>query len=184
VLFELNLINTVSLKVLRPYGLALRITSLKEGVHEFSDNFPSAALDLSPEEFSDLSISLRIDLKTQQAFVSFEVSGVAHLICDRTLRPFEQNISGSYQVLFSDKAADLPEAERGEDLFPFPHSTLELNLTEPIRDTLLLAVPLRKVAPDAEEQEIKLSFGEPDDEDAATDPRWSALRRLNLSTDN
>lgn len=174
----------MSLKVLKPHGLVLRIASLKEGLHEFSDTFPAEALELAGDDFSDLSLSLKLDLKVGQALVSFQVTGIAHLICDRTLQAFDQTVSGAFQVLYSDKAVTMPEHERGEDLWPFPHSTLVLSLTEPVRDTLLLALPIRRVAPNAEEQDIQLSFGGPNDKDEPSDLRWAALRGLNLSTDN
>ena len=49
-------------------------------------------------------------------------------------------------------------------------------------DTVLLAVPARKVAPGAEDIEIPTAFGTPGAE-AAIDPRWEALRSLQTGND-
>ena len=47
-----------------------------------------------------------------------------------------------------------------------------LDLTSIARDTLILAIPVRKVAPEAEELQIQTVFGAPAEE---SDHRWSAL---------
>jgi uncharacterized metal-binding protein YceD (DUF177 family) len=52
-----------------------------------------------------------------------------------------------------------------------------LDLTTPVRDVILLAVPIRPVAPEAADVEITTSFGGDDD----IDPRWTALRTLRES---
>ena len=55
-------------------------------------------------------------------------------------------------------------------------------MTEAVRDTLVLAVPARKVAPGAEDLDLPTVFGAPAAE-AAIDPRWEALRSLRSDDD-
>ena len=51
-----------------------------------------------------------------------------------------------------------------------------------MRDTLLLAIPIRKIAPGAEDTEIIQSFGVPVEQNNI-DPRWQALAALKDNTD-
>ena len=53
----------------------------------------------------------------------------------------------------------------------------ELDVTDELRDTILLAVPLRKVAPEASEAELVLKYGG-DAVEVSIDPRWEALKKL------
>jgi uncharacterized metal-binding protein YceD (DUF177 family) len=60
-------------------------------------------------------------------------------------------------------------------------------VTDIIRDTILLSIPQRTIAPGAEEEDIDMTFGEPDDEETETedavDPRWSKLKDLKNGSD-
>ena len=59
-----------------------------------------------------------------------------------------------------------------------------IDLADAVRDTLLLAVPARKVAPGAEDVEIPTVFGAPTAADGTPiDPRWEALRALQEGDD-
>jgi uncharacterized protein len=64
---------------------------------------------------------------------------------------------------------------------PLNPSDREIDLTDVVRDTLLLAIPQRRIAPGAEDEPIDQEFGASDDdadEEAPVDPRWSALEEL------
>jgi uncharacterized protein len=108
-----------------------------------------------------------------------DVSALAKLICDRTLAPFTQKVSGDYSVLFAKRPIE--QADTDEAIRPLDPTTRDLDLTDEIRDTLLLSVPLRKVAPDARNAELVLSYGTKDESGTAIDPRWEALRKLKKS---
>ena len=102
------------------------------------------------------------------------------LICDRTLFDFTRRIDGSHAVVFV-PPKDIDADDEDDNLFPLEKGAEEIDLTEIIRDTLLLAVPIRKIAPGAEDEELPTSFGEPDEEDI--DPRWKALKGLASDSD-
>jgi len=62
---------------------------------------------------------------------------------------------------------------------PLDPSDRELDLTDLVRDTILLSLPQRRVAPGAEDEPINREFGTADeDEETPVDPRWSKLEEL------
>jgi uncharacterized protein len=158
--------------------LRIPIAGLADGLHVQALRVDAADLDLDPAAFADVALDLRLDVAGRRILAAFDVRAVATLECDRTGVLYAQPVSGSHTVLFVPPDRLPPEAE-DDDLFPLADAAAEIDLTEPVRDTLLLALPLRRVAPGAEEAEIATSFGAPTDaEGRPVDDRWDALRRL------
>ena len=156
--------------------LRVRIASLPLGLHEETLRPTAEDLNVDPAMFSDIDVDLRLDVGEQRVLARFVASATAHLECDRTLAPFEQEIEGEHAVLFTAEAG-----EDDEDVLPFPADATDIDLTDPVRDTLLLAVPTRRVSPEAEAAEIPTAFGGPA-EDEPADDRWAALQALRDDT--
>ena len=153
--------------------LRIELRSLDAGYHEFSLEPAPADLGMDPEKFRDILVEVGLDYDGKKALVKLSVSSMAVLVCDRTLTEFEQAISGDYMVLFSSKDED---ADTVDELRTISATDEELDISDIIRDTLLLAIPARKIAPGAEDAEIPVAFGAPTEMDY--DPRWEALRAL------
>lgn len=153
--------------------LRVDLTALDDGLHEMELTPTADDLDLDPEVFDDIAVALQLDIAERRVRASYATRATATLECDRTLVEYQQPVEASHEVLFT--AADIdPDAE---DIYPLPESARELDIAEPVRDTLLLSLPLRRVAPEAEEVEIPTRFGAPAEGEPADD-RWAALRRL------
>ena len=160
--------------------LQIDITLFGPGTHRVSLHPEAEALDLDPATFGDIEIAARLDCKRDRILVQFLARATASLTCDRTLRPFEQPVEGRYAVLCAPPGTPLREdgvAEQVRDLDPADRT---LDLTEEARDTLKLALPARRVAPGAEEEELQKAYGEPEAaaDGEPVDPRWAALRKL------
>ena len=113
------------------------------------------ALDLPPEDFADIRVEVRLDYDGRRALVMLTAAARARLICDRTLEPFWQPVEGQYTLLFAPpEAAAAADDESDEDIRVLHPQDQALDLTEPVRDTILLSLPLRRVAPGAEEKPI------------------------------
>lgn len=170
---------------------ALDLAPLEPGVHHLQRTPSADDLDLSDEMFSDIAVDLIVDHGDQKVLVTFQAHATAHLQCDRTLRPYEEEVQGSYAVLFADRYVATPGVEDDDSTKPYAEvRELEptqhiIDLTEDARDTLRLALPQRRVAPGAEDEELQTTFGAGADGEASEDdidPRWEALRALR-STD-
>lgn len=158
--------------------LGIDLTPYKPGLHEATLTPSAESVGLEPETFDDVVVDVRLDLEEDRALVAFTARATATLVCDRTAVTFEQPVEGRYAVLFV-----LPERldvlDDADDVRPLPPPGAALDLTDAVRDTLLLALPARRVAPGAEDEELPVTFGAERDEDGdVIDPRWEALKKL------
>lgn len=151
---------------------------LDEGSYEQTLSPSADDLGLDPEVFSTIVLDLRLDVAERRVLASFKVRAVATLECDRTLVSYQQSVRGDHAVLFV-PPDQIPTDSDDDALLPLADSDTEIDLTEPVRNTLILSLPLRHVAPEAEHAEITTSFGEQEMLDGApVDDRWDALRSL------
>ncbi len=158
----------------------LEITHRTPGLYEETLAVAPDDLGLDADAFEDIAVEIRLEHEEDRDLVAFTARALATLECDRTLVPFQQPVEGQYAVLFV-----MPErlggydAAADDDLRPLPEPGAPLDLTDAVRDTLLLALPSRRVAPGAEDQDLPVQFGALTDADGEyLDPRWEALRKL------
>ncbi len=164
--------------------LRVELSSLDEGHHELAFAPAAEELGLDPSIFGEVVVHLRLNVAKRRVVASFDVSSLATLECDRTLVLYQQPLHGNHSIVFL--PAEHIAADSEEDgLRALPESETEIDLTAAVRDTLMLSIPLRRVAPDAEETEINTSFGDPQSlEDPRVDHRWDALRKLRAESSN
>ncbi len=158
--------------------VCIDIKALRAGVHEFDWTLNVEQLDLDPSVFSNLELFVRLDFHQSRIFVTLNTRATARLTCDRTLVDFEQPVLGEYHLLFSGPEFFEGVEEDGEDVRLLAPDMEEIDLTDAVRDTFLLSLPYRRVAPGAEDEDIPLQFGAPENGDGAIDPRWEALKAL------
>lgn len=159
--------------------LTVDVTSLSDGIHhlDFSPSAEEAALD--PTTFRDIHVEAELQCHRDRILVKLWASATAELTCDRTLQPFDEEVEGGYSVLFGPPSMVGQEGDEFEEVRPFHPSDQEIDLTDVVRDTLLLALPQRQIAPGAEEEPIDQEFGTPEeDEEKPIDPRWEELQKL------
>ena len=163
--------------------LRIDITSFEAGeAYELELTPAPDEVDLDPDAFSDLRAEVRLDVHRDRILVTLTARAQATLTCDRTLRTFQQPIQGSYCVLFGPPHMVGQDGDAFEEVRPLDASDREIDVADIVRDTLLLAVPQRKIAPGAEDEDIQMTFAPPGAEDEADeesiDPRWEKLREL------
>ena len=158
--------------------LRIDIAGLSEGLSTETLHPEADTLGLDPDLFSALEVDVQLDIAARRIMASFQACALATLVCDRTLDPYTQRICGNHTLLFV-PPEQITGDEPDETLRPLLDDDDEIDIGDAVRDTLLLALPLRRVAPDAEDIEIPTVFGgERDAEGRLIDDRWDALRRL------
>ncbi len=132
-------------------------------------------LDLDPGVFSEIKVDIALFSIAGKRRLQIQARAMAALECDRTLRPFTLPIAGTHvlELLAPGEAFDADGDV--EPLFVALGQDI-VNLTVAVRDTLLLAIPARKVAPDAEKSELQTVFGA---SGKHIDWRWETLRSSN-----
>jgi uncharacterized protein len=160
--------------------LTVDISSLSEGIHHLEFTPSAADVDLDPTTFGEVHVDAELQYHMDRILVKLTVDTTAELTCDRTLEPYDQPVEGHYSLLFGPPSMVGKEGDEFEEVRPLTASDQEIDLTDVVRDTVLLALPQRRVAPGAEDMEIDREFGAPEDEEETDeiDPRWEELRKL------
>jgi len=110
----------------------------------------------------------------------FTVQGKAHLICDRSLDPFDFPMEIDKKVIF--KYGEAAE-EISDEIIVIPHDLDVLDVGQLMYEFIVLEVPIKKIHPrfedddDEENEEGKLIYQTEKDEEAI-DPRWEVLKKL------
>jgi uncharacterized protein len=159
--------------------LTVDITSLSSGIHQLELTPSAEDAGLDPTTFEDIRVEAELQCHRDRILVTLLATATAELTCDRTLQHYEQPLEGRYSVLFGPPSMVGQEGEAFDEVRPLDPSDREIDLTDVVRDTVLLALPQRQIAPGAEDEPIAREFGAPEDEEETpADPRWSELRKL------
>ena len=156
---------------------------------------------------ADLHVGVDVDARHGEYHITMQVRGSVTLLCDRCLDtlPWPVDTEYSLTVRFGDSYDDSTD-----DVLVIPSSDTSLNIAYLLNDTVTLSLPMRHVhpagqcnramtqrlhhhrvdSPDNKENPDEVSDEELIEEtreaaeDAATDPRWDALRGLISDSDN
>ena len=164
---------------------------LKLGKHQFNFELKKAFFEnFEYDEFNDARINLDVLLEKMSTLLEFTLTfnGTVNVACDTTNEPYDQKIAGEYTfvVKFGDDYND-----ENEDLLILPHGSYEVNIQQYIYESIVLAMPLRRVHPGVKDGTLKsdildkleeLSLKAVDEEetleDDDIDPRWDSLKKL------
>ncbi|WP_313112802.1 YceD family protein [Aequorivita sediminis] len=164
---------------------------LKLGKHQFNFELNKAFFEhFEYDEFNNAAINLNVLLDKTSTLLEFTLTfdGSVNVACDITNELYDQEISGSYKfvVKFGEEYND-----ENEDLLIIPHGSYEVNIQQFIYESIVLAMPSRKIHPGVEDGTLKsdildkleeLSPKAIDEEsvveDENTDPRWDSLKKL------
>ena len=142
------------------------------------------------DEFNDAAINLDVLLEKMSTLLEFTLTfnGTVNVACDMTNELFDQEISGSYKfvVKFGEEYND-----ENEDLLILPHGSYEVNIQQYIYESIVLAMPSRRIHPGVKDGTLKSDIldkleelspkaidEETAPEDENTDPRWDSLKKL------
>lgn len=95
--------------------------------------------DLDVEPRTPLSVDLEVQQAGADVVVHGTVRGAFELPCRRCLEPAVTEIDEELGVLY--RAEGTEGVEDGGDVLPLPDRGTELDLSEPVREQVLLAVP-------------------------------------------
>lgn len=170
---------------------SINIVGLSNKEHQFQydfgdDFFRKYGNDL----ISEGNFHVDVLLNKHETFLetTFKIKGIARLICDRSLEPFDFPIESERMIVF--KYGEEFQ-EMTDEIIVIPRETATLELGQYMYEFIGLEIPLKKLHPkfqnepeDETESEGKIvySSGPTDtdekDEDEGTDPRWNILKKL------
>ena len=178
------------MKELREFTIPF--VGLKLGEHQFEFNIGKQFFEyFEYDEFNDADIKLVVTLTKKVTLLEFALSfdGFVNVNCDVTNEPYNQEISGEYHLVV--KFGDSFNNEN-DDLLIVPHGSSEVNIQQYVYESLVLAMPARRIHPGIEDgtlksdiliklEELSLkqeNINNSSEEDEATDPRWDLLKKL------
>ncbi len=166
------------------------IKGLTDGLHDIEITEPVDAVpDLSEEFFGDILIEGKLRVLGNRFTFTGKVFSRARLICDRTLKEFEQEIetemTSAYLINSSGMGIDKLSEDDKEQIISKDEKYLDI--TNDVREELILSIPMKKIAPDVEDKEFEEIFPEysakkkkrKDKEEI--DDRWSALKKIKIN---
>lgn len=186
----------------------LPLKSLGVGTHEFEYHLDKqffANMESSDVHDADLAVHLTVKYNGDFYDLDFHVSGEVVLICDRCLDDLHYPIDTTYHIIVK-YGEDYNDDS--DEVLEIPESDNTLNVAYMLYDTVELAIPIKHVHPlgkcnrqmSALLKKHRATAGDEDAElenelideidtlpdsgdEAPTDPRWDALRKLSDNDD-
>jgi uncharacterized protein len=162
--------------------MKIQIAGLSEGVHHFSFREPVADVNLGKEFGGEVEVEVMLEKSGKQLFVDADVRANGMFSCDRCTSPFSLALRAPYQMYYvwNSQDAELPDPSQVQVI---PPGLPTIDLAEDVRQTVLLAVPLkllckdecRGLCPRCGADLNKESCSCPPE---AVDARWASLREL------
>ncbi|MCR4965240.1 MAG: DUF177 domain-containing protein [Bacteroidales bacterium] len=170
----------------------LRVAGVEDGSYCFSVSCNKEFFELAEiEEVLDGLLNLRIEMVRNEKLISlsFHYEGEISMTCDRCLLPVNVPLNFDTRLLVK----LVPIVEEGEnddddDIWVMDENIYELDIFHYVYESIMLALPHRVVHEDDANgnptcdpavMDILNKMNAPKDE-KETDPRWDALKNLNL----
>jgi uncharacterized metal-binding protein YceD (DUF177 family) len=161
---------------------------LKVGEHAYNFEINNTFFEhFEYDEFNEAKLHLDVLLNKKNTMLEFTLSfeGAVNVNCDTTNEPFDQEVEGTYHFVVNFGAEFNNE---NEDLLILPHGSYEVNIQQFIYESIVLAMPTRRIHPGVEDGTLqseilnKLEELSPklenETEEKSTDPRWDDLKKL------
>lgn len=173
------------MKDIKDYNI--KFSGLKLGVHQFDYQLDNEFFDLFEYrdfESSKLKAAVLLDKKSSWLELTFKLEGAVEVPCDLSSKLFWMDISHQLELVVKFG----PEYDDSqEEILVLPMDEHQLNIAHYLYEITVLAMPLKRVHPEAlesdEGREIlkkleELSPGQEKGDEEETDPRWDKLKTL------
>jgi uncharacterized metal-binding protein YceD (DUF177 family) len=143
--------------------------------------------ELSPSLFNDadmtvkqLSGQLKTELQTRLLRIWADVSAEVELICDRTLNPFvtvlDFHFEEALEVIPEDYQFQELQEFSADDAAEQVYPEQEIDLSDLVRQYLILNLPLQKISPETcyNEMSVPVNHNSPS---SVPDPIWNSIRQ-------
>ena len=162
----------------------IAFVGLKEGKHQFVFEIDQKFFNLfeTEQEFTEPRLVAEVLMDKYSSFLEFflQIEGSVQLQCDISGRFYREPVEAELSVLvkFGQEYDD-----SNEEVITIPHQSHAFNIAQLIYESVMLSIPMKKVAPDLTDEEralVEKFHGEPAESapEEEIDPRWEALKKL------
>ncbi len=163
-----------------PYNIPL--AGLKEGLHQFDYQIDEHFFNEFEEPLvsaGKLNVTLELDKQSTMGTLEFIINGFVITECDRCLEQFNQELSAQERLIL--KYSEQPREEE-EVIYLLP-GTDNINVAQYIYEFICLAMPMKKVHPDTEDQQgcdpkVLEYLDNASEQEENENPIWEELKKL------
>lgn len=152
--------------------MQINISNLSEGTHSYDEAEEARSLGLNENFTGQVTVHITLEKSLNQILASVSASVKGIFICDRCAREYDSIINTSFHSVYSWEN----DEERGDDddYFLLLHDQNIIDVSESVKEYLLLAVPLKHICG---RKDCSIPTYETNDDDSI-DPRWEKLKIL------
>lgn len=165
----------------------VNIIGLSQKAHRFDYEFGDEFFELYGSTLigkGHFKAEITLDKRETMIEGHFKISGVAKLICDRSLEEFDQPMEIEKTIHFKYGSE---EKELTDEIVLITRTQPTLDVGQYMYELIAVAVPIKKLHPkfredDLEETDVQLVYSSPastdEKEEDKIDPRWEKLKKL------
>jgi len=166
--------------------MKISLLKLNEGLNRLNFQFKPVDLGLSEKEETlrlfpnEINADIEVQKFSDKFFIKVNLFTIAHCTCDRCLDEFEQNLENTFQLVYSRQVRYQFENEEYRSL---SEDMTEIDLSNDIRENLLLMIPMKQLCQDdclglCSLCGTNLNIKACNCEQYLIDPRWETLKNL------
>jgi len=169
--------------------MKIKLTSLEEGLNEITHIHSIESLNL--EENADvverfirpINVTVSLNKMGRQYFLKVLVQTTGKMTCDRCLANFDQEVRDVFRIVYSSEPEQAFTSEDEKGLRYIASDTVELDITEDIKESVLLLIPMKSLCSETcqgicPECGINRNYEQCHHGAKPIDPRWEALKKI------
>lgn len=165
----------------------ISVKGMDDGKFQTDMKYPSEKAEgLTEEFFGDIRISGNlVKIKDRYNFDGV-VECMAKFTCDRTLEEYSELIRNDLKWTCLRSSEDIIDEEdriREPGVLSIQNDKDEIDITEEVAEQLIVAIPMKRIAPEYREKDIDEIYPEhvADESAMKTDAAWSKLKNLKFN---
>ncbi len=169
--------------------LKIHISHPDEGTirHKLTVNPSELYLDEESEFGNPIYLDVSVDKVGRTISINVNVDTLCRMACDRCLEPFDYLLKENVKIMLSTDSQF--QDEEDDNIGYISESENEVDLTDPIHETLLLALPQKRLCQEncqglCPQCGKNLNQESCQCQEQKIDPRWEKLRNLLKDNDN
>ncbi len=163
--------------------IEIPIAGLMQGTHTFEFTCKGSdfeGLEHAAAGFTGvIAVLVTVKNSDSEVAITIETSTLAELTCDRCLAPVSKVLTGLFGVDYLYSAPHEEGQESDGEYRILERNALSIDITEDVRETLLLSVPMKVTCPDYPECRIEDEECEDEESHAGEESPWrDSLEKL------
>ncbi|MDI6767343.1 MAG: DUF177 domain-containing protein [Bacteroidota bacterium] len=120
----------------------IRISGLSNGLYEYHFSAEPSAIGLDANFYQAVEVNAQLEKTSHQIYIKTEIETPGRFRCDRCLDEFEISIKANFNMCYMYNALETGKFP-SEEIQAISPDTVSIDLTEDIRQMIMLSVPLK-----------------------------------------